>query len=77
MANKEIAQIQIVPVDNGFFIQCINVDGSGQSNPRKVAGNREDLVKEIKDLAELLYSKEPPQVTQPTSQPPKPPTPTS
>lgn len=55
----DIAQIQIIPVDNGFFIQVVNADGSGQSNPRKVATNRDELVKQIKELAEGLYSKEP------------------
>lgn len=55
----DIAQIQIVPVDNGFFVQVINSDGSGTKNPRLAALNRADLVKEIKKLAEELYTKEP------------------
>lgn len=56
----DIAQIQIVPVENGFFIQCVNADGSGQSNPRLVANSREELVTQVKELAERLYTKEPP-----------------
>lgn len=56
----EMAQIQIVPVDNGFFIQVVNADGSGQLNPRRVANDREQLVEEVKKLAEGLYTKEPP-----------------
>jgi hypothetical protein len=56
----EIAQIQIVPVDNGFFIQCVNADGSGSYNPRKVANNREELERVMKEIAEGLYTKEPP-----------------
>jgi hypothetical protein len=56
----EVAQIQIVPVDNGFFIQVVNGDGSGASNPRLVANTREELVKTVKSLAEKLYTKEKP-----------------
>jgi len=70
----DISQIQIIPVENGFFIQVVNADGSGQLNPRRVANGREDLVNQIKELADLLYSKEPPE--QPTpGQPLPPPTP--
>jgi hypothetical protein len=61
----DIAQIQIVPVDNGFFIQCVNSDGSGTLNPRRVAANREDLIKQVKELADGLFSKEPPKPPQP------------
>jgi len=61
----DIAQIQIVPVENGFFIQCVNVDGSGTLNPRRVARDREDLAKQIKELADVLYTKEPPTPGQP------------
>jgi hypothetical protein len=67
----EIAQIQIVPVDNGFLIQCVNADGSGTSNPRKVATSREELIKRVKEIADGLYSKEPPK--QPTLGAPEPP----
>lgn len=70
----DISQIQIVPVDNGFFIQVINADGSGQQNPRRVATNREELVKEIKALAENLYSKEPPPPQTTMAVPSQPPT---
>jgi hypothetical protein len=56
----EIAQIQIVPVDNGFFIQCVNADGSGSYNPRKVANTRDELELVMKEIAEVLYTKEPP-----------------
>lgn len=56
----DLCQIQIVPVDNGFFVQVVNGDGSGQYNPRLVANNREDLVKAVKKLSESLYTKEPP-----------------
>jgi hypothetical protein len=69
----DIAQIQIVPVDNGYFIQVVNADGSGQSHPRKVANSREELVERIKELAEGLYTKEPPalpSMAQPQSPPP-------
>ena len=55
----DISQIQIIPVDNGFFIQIVNADGSGSLNPRKVATDRKDLVKQIKEVADLLYTKEP------------------
>jgi hypothetical protein len=55
----DIAQIQIVPVENGYFIQCINIDGSGTNNPRRVANSKEELASQIKELAELLYTKEP------------------
>jgi hypothetical protein len=65
----DIAQIQIVPVDNGFFIQCVNMDGSGQFNPRRVAADRNDLVKQIKEIADGLYSKEPPKPGAPLSPP--------
>ena len=57
----DISQIQIIPVENGFFIQVVNADGSGTLNPRRVASDRDDLVKQIKELAEGLYTKEPPQ----------------
>lgn len=61
----DIAQIQIVPVDNGFFIQVVNGDGSGTSNPRRVAANRTDLVKQVKEIADQLFTKEPPKANQP------------
>ena len=63
----DISQIQIVPVDNGFLIQSVNADGSGTSNPRRVANDREELVAQVKLLADLLYTKEPP--AQPGSTP--------
>jgi hypothetical protein len=73
----DIAQIQIIPVENGFFIQVVNADGSGQLNPRRVASGREDLVKQIKELADLLFTKEPPPTNIPgmPQPPPTPPTP--
>ena len=67
---QDIAQIQVVPVENGYFIQVINADGSGQKNPRKVASTREQLVEEIKKLADDLFTKEPP--SQLGSSPPQP-----
>jgi hypothetical protein len=69
----DIAQIQIVPVDNGFFIQVVNADGSGTLNPRKVAVDRKDLVKQVKELAEQLYTKEPPKSGAPSQPSPIPP----
>jgi hypothetical protein len=71
----DIAQIQVIPVENGYFIQVVNADGSGQLNPRRVASSREDLVKQVKELADLLYSKEPPATNIPGAPqpPPKPP----
>jgi hypothetical protein len=59
-SRQDIAQIQVVPVENGFLIQCINADGSGLRNPRRVALTREDLAKEIKNIADILFTKEPP-----------------
>lgn len=75
----DIAQIQIIPVEDGYFIQVINADGSGQKNPRRVATTREELVEKVKALAEDLFTKEPPtppgQVppAQPAQTPPPPP----
>lgn len=57
----DIAQIQIIPVDNGYFIQVVNADGSGTLNPRRVANDQPELVKQIKQLADGLYTKEPQQ----------------
>lgn len=57
---QDLAQIQIVPVEDGFFIQVINSDGSGAKNPRHVASTREELVEKIKKLAEGLFTQEPP-----------------
>lgn len=58
----DICQLQIHPVDNGFFIQWVNADGSNLYNPRQVAKNREELVEAVKTIAEGLYTKEPPKV---------------
>lgn len=65
----DMAQIQIVPVDNGYFIQCVNADGSGMLNPRRVATSRDELVEQIKGLAEGLYTKEPPEPQEPATPP--------
>lgn len=57
----DLAQIQIIPVEDGaFFIQVINADGSGQKNPRHVAQDREKLVEKVKLIADSLFTKEPP-----------------
>jgi hypothetical protein len=61
----DISQIQIIPVENGFFIQVVNADGSGTLNPRRVASDRDDLVKQIKELADGLYTKNPPKAGEP------------
>jgi hypothetical protein len=65
----DISQIQIIPVENGFFIQVVNADGSGTLNPRRVASDRDDLVKQIKELADGLYTKNPPKAGEPQAPP--------
>jgi hypothetical protein len=59
-----IAQIQIQPVDNGFVVQAVNIDGD-KLNRKLVASDVEGLRKAVHEIADQLYSKEPP--TEPKS----------
>jgi hypothetical protein len=49
-----IAQIQIQPVDNGFVVQAVNIDGDNYSR-KLVAQDVEGLRKAIHEIADVLY----------------------
>lgn len=55
------AQIQITPVDNGFLVQIVNSDGSGHKTSRRIAADRDQLIKEIHAAADTLYTVDPPE----------------
>jgi hypothetical protein len=50
-----IAQIQIQPVDNGFVVQAVNIDGD-KLNRKLVAQDVEGLRKAIHEIADQLYT---------------------
>ncbi len=75
MTPTAVIQIQIQPVENGFVVQAVNVDG-GNLSRRFVATTREDLVAQVKTLADVLYTAKEtsakPTPTPPQTQPPAP-----
>jgi hypothetical protein len=51
---KGIAQIQIQPVDNGFVVQAVNIDGESFSR-KLVAADEEGLRAAVREIADQLY----------------------
>jgi hypothetical protein len=51
---SNIAQIQIQPVDNGFVVQAVNLDGENYSR-RFIAKDESELRTLIKEVADQLY----------------------
>jgi hypothetical protein len=51
---KGIAQIQIQPVDNGFVVQAVNIDGENYSR-KLVAQDEEGLRVAVHEIADQLY----------------------
>jgi hypothetical protein len=66
---NQVVQIQIQPVDNGFLVQAVNIDGKNKSI-RKVATDVEGLRKQVAEIAEELYETpaEPEAASGPTGQ---------
>jgi hypothetical protein len=60
-----IAQIQIQPVDNGFVVQAVNIDGENFSR-KLVAVDKESLRLAIHELADQLYVARPKKEKPPT-----------
>lgn len=52
----QVVQIQVQPLENGFVVQAVNLDGE-RLHKRLIATSREDAVVKVKQLADLLYSK--------------------
>lgn len=49
-----ICQIQIQPVDNGFVVQAVNIDGENYSR-KLVAADVETLRKELHEVVNQVY----------------------
>jgi hypothetical protein len=50
----QTAQIQIQPVENGYIMQAVNLDGE-RLNKRHVASTRDEMVKQVKAYADELF----------------------
>jgi hypothetical protein len=50
----KICQIQIQPVDNGFVVQAVNIDGDNYSR-KLVAPDEESLRKAVHEVVDQLY----------------------
>jgi hypothetical protein len=48
-------QITVQPVENGFVIQAVNVDGN-QSERRLIATDIEDVRKRVHEIADVIYT---------------------
>jgi hypothetical protein len=47
-------QITVQPVENGFVIQALNINGT-QSEKRLIANDIKEIRKQVRELADILY----------------------